>query len=361
MVGSHSAASDMIWEPLGFWLSSLWERLETAVLLRELPYSVQDALPRILRPDFTWRPMLLGERPILRHQELPRPYPTLSPLGLRLTGRCHRLLQAFSRYYSAWFGIPGQPGISELPFGLLLKWSDGTSITEVQSMRAVRDAGFPAPKVISYGSHPDTPYAPVSILMTRLPGTELAGVFDDGLDDEEREAITEELRVMLDAMRSWTAPTDIALHQPISSITAGSIRSIRVPEHVMGPFENERQFAAYLLAAASAHSYESTEKFESDLATARKLYDMPPHRIVFTHGDYALHNILVHEGRVTGWIDWESAGWYPEYWEFTTPLRWASSRPAWKALLMRLGGDQYGQELESELAVRRLTVDAWIW
>lgn len=52
-------------------------------------------------------------------------------------------------------------------------------------MRAVRAAGIPAPKVITYGSHPDTPYAPVSILMARLPGMELAEIFEteDGLND----------------------------------------------------------------------------------------------------------------------------------------------------------------------------------
>lgn len=354
---------ERVWGEFRFLLSSWWERLETAILLRELPYSVQDALPRILRPDFTWRPMLLGERSIVRDQEMPRASSPPPPFVLCLIGRFHCLLQAFSRYYSAWFGMPYQPWMADLPFGLLLKWSDGTSITEVQSMRAVRAAGIPGPKVISYGSHPDTPHAPVSILMTRLPGIELSEVYEDegGLDDEDREAITEELRVMLAAVRSWTAPTAISLHKPISSIMGGPIRSIRVPKHIMGPFENERQFTTYLLAAASAHSYKSTEKFEQDLATARKLLDMPPHRIVFTHGDYALHNILVHEARVTGWIDWESAGWYPEYWEFTTPLGWASSRPAWKALLLRLGGDQYLSELESELGVRKLTVDAWIW
>ncbi|KAI3391662.1 hypothetical protein diail_6973 [Diaporthe ilicicola] len=251
--------------------------------------------------------------------------------------------------------------MAELPFGLLLKWSDGTSIAEVQSMRAVRAAGFPAPRVISYGLHSKTPHAPVSILMTRLPGIELAEVFDDGLEDDEREAIAEELRIMLDAMRSWTASTTLPSPRAISSITGGPMRSIRVADHCLGPFDNERQFTEFLLEPASAHSYESTERFEHDLATARKLFDMLPHRIVFTHGDYALHNILVHKGRVTGWIDWESAGWYPEYWEFTTPLRWASSYPEWKGLLMWLGGARYEAELESEFAIRRLTVDAWSW
>jgi hypothetical protein len=27
------------------------------------------------------------------------------------------------------------------------------------------------------------------------------------------------------------------------------------------------------------------------------------------------------EGRITGFLDWESAGWYPDYWDFTTALR----------------------------------------
>ncbi|KAJ4416852.1 hypothetical protein N0V82_006491 [Gnomoniopsis sp. IMI 355080] len=357
-----SVASGSARRTLASWLSSWWESLETSILTRELPHRLQDALPPILTPYFTWRPTLLGERPIIRDQEMPRPTSSaLPPLVLRLIGRFHCLLQAFSRYYCAWFGLPYRPWMAELPFGLLLKWSDGTSISEVQTMRAVRAAGFPAPRVISYGSHPDTPYAPVSILMTRLPGVELAEVFeeDDGLEDGQRETITEELRVMLDAMRSWTAaPTTI---KPISSITGGPIRSIRVANHTLGPFDDERQFTEYLLAPASAHSYDSTESFERDLAMAKRLLNMPPHRIVFTHGDYALHNILVHEGRVTGWIDWESAGWYPEYWEFTTPLRWASTRPVWRGLLMWLGGAQYEAELESELAIRSLTVDAWAW
>lgn len=225
--------------------------------------------------------------------------------------------------------------MAELLFCLLLKWSDGTSIIDMQRMRAVRAAGFPAPRVLCYGAHPETPHAPVSILMTRLPGVELAEVFDDDLEDSEREAITEELRIMLDAMRSWTAPT---LPPSISSITGGPIRSIRVSGHSLGPFDDEKGLAEFLLASASAHFYDSTESFERDLATAGKLLDMPPHRIVFTHGDFAWHNFLVDGGRVTGCIDWECAGWYPEYWEFTTPLRWSSSYPEWRGLLMWLGG-----------------------
>jgi aminoglycoside phosphotransferase len=42
------------------------------------------------------------------------------------------------------------------------------------------------------------------------------------------------------------------------------------------------------------------------------------HNIVFTHGDLNLRNILVDDaGRITGIVDWESARWFPEYWEYT--------------------------------------------
>ncbi|CAG8898220.1 unnamed protein product [Penicillium egyptiacum] len=43
------------------------------------------------------------------------------------------------------------------------------------------------------------------------------------------------------------------------------------------------------------------------------------HEIVFTHSDFSSRNILVHENsdyQVTAILDWEFAGWYPEWWEY---------------------------------------------
>ena len=42
----------------------------------------------------------------------------------------------------------------------------------------------------------------------------------------------------------------------------------------------------------------------------------------FTHSDIAPRNILVNNGKIVAIIDWEMAGWYPEYWEYTM---WAAS------------------------------------
>ncbi|KAK4234360.1 aminoglycoside phosphotransferase [Achaetomium macrosporum] len=246
--------------------------------------------------------------------------------------------------------------MSALPFGLLLKWSDGTSLDEVNATRAVRAAGIPAPKVVMYGIHRDKPWASVSILMTRLRGLELGDV-QEFLEDEQKQAIERELGIILDTMRSWPNPYG---ESRICSISGGAIRSVRMPNHTVGPYDSEEEFTAYLLSAASSHSFNSKEESEQTLAAGRRMEELK-HRIVFSHGEFYIHNILVHEGHVSGLIDWETAGWYPEYWEFTTPLRWASLLPEWRGLLLRLGGHNYARELEAEQAIRKLTVDSWIW
>ncbi|KAF8153449.1 hypothetical protein B0H34DRAFT_723640 [Crassisporium funariophilum] len=44
------------------------------------------------------------------------------------------------------------------------------------------------------------------------------------------------------------------------------------------------------------------------------------HRIVLSHGDLNPKNIMLLDGKddsisVSGIIDWEMGGWYPEYWD----------------------------------------------
>jgi aminoglycoside phosphotransferase (APT) family kinase protein len=44
------------------------------------------------------------------------------------------------------------------------------------------------------------------------------------------------------------------------------------------------------------------------------------HSINFTHGDFRPANIIVKNGKLSGIVDWEMSGWYPEYWEFVKAL-----------------------------------------
>jgi hypothetical protein len=124
-------------------------------------------------------------------------------------------------------------------------------------MQMARAAGMPVPRVLCCGEHLGNPFnRTFSILMTRLPGISLVNSAD-ALAVEADEPWIDELKKCLDAMRLWKSPDNC-----ISSVTGTSIRSTRVPSHVMGPFANEGEFHEYLLGASSAHGFDSTAEYE---------------------------------------------------------------------------------------------------
>ncbi|KAA8627746.1 aminoglycoside phosphotransferase [Pyrenophora tritici-repentis] len=224
--------------------------------------------------------------------------------------------------------MPYNNQIAALPFGLVLKWSDGTRLEEVAATLMARSAGFPVPKVISYGDHPKSPRAPMSILMTRIPGKDMGDrELYESMTDDERESIFAELQCILQVMRKWTYPGG---KNQICSVLGTAIRSVRIPNHADGPCQSESEFDEHLFSCISGHSFNSWEKFEETVEIAERLRKMR-HPIVFTHGDFKHHNVMIMNGHITAFLDWESAGWYPDYWEFTTLLRFGRKDHWWNS------------------------------
>ncbi|MCJ1361186.1 hypothetical protein MMC16_000284 [Acarospora aff. strigata] len=217
-------------------------------------------------------------------------------------------------------------------------------------MQVARAAGLPVPKVLCYGEHPDTPHAPISILMTRMPGRELSAVYRI-LSSEKQATIRSELKTYLDVMRSWPNPWG---GDRICSVSGTAIRSVRVPFHSMGPYENETELNDYLIKPAWNDGFKSVSDYEEALATAKQMQSIP-HKVVFTHGDLLHHNILIHDGHVSAILDWEAAGWLPEYWEYTTAWRFMPPGHWWYTVVEALGGGEYLKELECEKALMALT------
>lgn len=65
---------------------------------------------------------------------------------------------------------------------------------------------------------------------------------------------------------------------------------------------------------------------------------LPDHgNVFFTHGDLALGNIILSttipgsSTKIAGIIDWEQAGWYPEYWEYCKLLYGVEYDHEWRA------------------------------
>jgi hypothetical protein len=236
-----------------------------------------------------------------------------------------------------------------------MKWTDRSSIEEAVAMQMADAAGIPVPKFLSCGEHPDDPFNRiVSILMTRLPGVELNNTSDTLKVDDEQPWL-HELKACIESMRLWRSP----YHDSICSPLGTCIRSSRVPDHSMGPFADTRDFYAFLFSPASSHGFGSTAEYEEALLCAKKIQQRS-HRITFTHGDFKAHNILVdEEGHLSGFLDWECAGWHPEYWEFTTAMRFGKDS-WWFQAASWMGGDQYLEELASDVALNLLTVDSYI-
>ncbi|KAH8692306.1 hypothetical protein BGW36DRAFT_400345 [Talaromyces proteolyticus] len=139
--------------------------------------------------------------------------------------------------------------------------SSPTHPQEVLTMQVAIKTGLPVPRVICYGEHPDTPHAPVSILMTRVPGRGLGQAYES-LTDEDRNLVLQE----------------------IYSLMGTPIRSVRVPNHSLGPFETEKELNEYLIEPAWAAYHDALDR--------ARVMERLPHRILFTHGDLQHHNIL---------------------------------------------------------------------
>ncbi|KAJ3517833.1 hypothetical protein NLJ89_g257 [Agrocybe chaxingu] len=92
------------------------------------------------------------------------------------------------------------------------------------------------------------------------------------------------------------------------------------PSKTWGPFRNEREYNDWRISTFSLFG-DTSEKVGLRLRQIREEM-LDDHRICFTHGDINRRNVLVRvdgEGpediAVVGLLDWEQAGWRPEYWE----------------------------------------------
>lgn len=64
-----------------------------------------------------------------------------------------------------------------------------------------------------------------------------------------------------------------------------------------------------------------------------------------------MRNILVRDGKLSGIVDWENSGWYPEYWEYTKARYVTKLDRRWLAAVDRMFED-YGDFTE-ELDIER--------
>jgi len=141
---------------------------------------------------------------------------------------------------------------------------------------------------------------------------------DPVVDWSRTEEVFKSLRAALHELRALTPPAS----GRVGALDGGPLVSWKLDEREVIPSAPDvDSFHRYLLSQVRYAS-----RMPRIEAMAERTWFKADHRLCFTHADLHFANIIVKDDKLAGIIDWECAGWYPEYWEWTQMLRKKNSR-----------------------------------
>ncbi len=161
------------------------------------------------------------------------------------------------------------------------------------------------------------------LVMEYIPGGDLQHIWP-GLQETERRQVLSQLQQYLDQLRAITPPSTIP-----GPIGGGVCRGRWFSDFGAGPFKSHQELVDWWNSKLVPPIDQRGDAPDPELFHA-------DHPLVFTHGDLAPRNLILHEGVV--WVvDWEQAVWYPGYleyafiasetgdWEYPTPKDWTDA------------------------------------
>ncbi|KXT00473.1 hypothetical protein AC578_1914 [Pseudocercospora eumusae] len=162
------------------------------------------------------------------------------------------------------------------------------------------------------------------------------------MNAEQKKDVARQLRHIVADMRRAQARD-----RPRIGAFSGPVRDCRqFSDYVGGPFDCEAEFnTAFVLDFLAG----TPSLIRSAVADALSTDS----RIVFTHGDLTPRNIIVKEGRVQALLDWEYAGWYPEYWEYVKFFERPTDCKDWKEYAEVIFETKYPKDLLTFQALAR--------
>ncbi|GAO15683.1 uncharacterized protein UV8b_01542 [Ustilaginoidea virens] len=211
---------------------------------------------------------------------------------------------------------------------VIVKKGKSIDVTEAATMMFIaRQTSIPVPRVYCAFVRKRSTY----LVMERIRGKTLAAAWP-GLSDLEREHVLTQLRNIVQELRALPPP-DCA----VQSCVGGSLRDSRIPRSKprFGPFPSIPAFHLWLrdgLQLPQCPDHTDDDKW-APIKRMIVMQDREPSPPVFTHGDLNPFNILVRDGKIVAIIDWEFAGWYPYYWEYTSAWLGNKTRQAWQNLI----------------------------
>ena len=272
---------------------SLWDRLVPWKSTRQLSSARRNHSPLLRLP---WAVLRIAWTTLPQRLRIAA-YNTMQTVGVFLYGRSN------------------SNSVQRLPFGLYLKFDreQDCLANEANALRMVGQfTSLPVPEPIDLILRSGDRYDPFSspysyLLTTRLPGLPLSDCHDV-LSDKDLLEIAAQMKGYLAQIRHIPRQDDVSL--AICNTLGKACHDSRIHHgEPVGPFADEAAFNRMV-------------RFSD--ASCRL-----GHEIVFTHADLNPRNILVdlfqrpdgsYTWRVTGIVDWEFSGYYPEYWDYTKSM-----------------------------------------
>jgi aminoglycoside phosphotransferase len=182
---------------------------------------------------------------------------------------------------------------------------------------------IPVPRVFGF-HHNDNDEC--FVFMSYAEGCTLESVWNS-LGTEGRDKIVSQLQGYFAELRSLPPPSPVIF----GSIATGICRDARRHERQRRYIGSESQFNEFLGDFTLRRNSDHVRLLLSGLKE--------DHRIVLTHGDLHPRNIIVRGFEVTGIIDWELGGWYPEYWDYVKGLNHCRGCENWYQQLAYITGE----------------------
>jgi aminoglycoside phosphotransferase (APT) family kinase protein len=200
-----------------------------------------------------------------------------------------------------------------------------------------KHTSIPAPRVYCAFVHRNRTY----IVMERIHGLP-AAVGWVRRSEQSKAKILDQLKSMIVQMRSILPPEGTG----VAEVDRGPLFEYRLPGTTghIGPFETVEDFHRYLRGGQEDHPQHLPEVRE--LISRHAEYQST---IAFTHGDLSSLKILVSGDKLVGIIDWETAGWYPSYWEYTSAWNVNPQNQFWQCEV-----DKFLQPLPRELEMEQI-------
>ncbi|BCR98955.1 uncharacterized protein AKAW2_40638S [Aspergillus luchuensis] len=231
---------------------------------------------------------------------------------------------------------PYEGSVLMLTDRICVKYGKLVDLTEALTMRFIsQNTSIPVPQVLCAFTHRNCTY----IVMESIKGIYIGAGWVHRSEESKAKILTQ-LKSMVEEMRKLPPPAGMG----VGSVVDGSLYDGRVPGTSLrfGPFASVQEFHRHLRGGM-----DFDPRLDPAVQELIRQHDKS-FPIAFTRGDLSSLNILARGDTIVGIVDWETAGWYPSYWEYTTACQVNPQNSFWINEI-----DKFITPLPDELAMER--------